>query len=112
MDIEEVPDEDKLTLPVDIYQGLDAYQAGDMLARLGCPQKLISALSRSMVSFWDLFISTGMQTAEINPWRVTPAGNPTPAISRPRSTRPTTSPRSPAWSSPSTRTTARSSRRR
>ncbi len=76
IDIEEVPGEDKLTLPVDIYQGLDAYQAGDILARLGCPQKLISALSRSMISFWDLFISTGMQTAEINPWRVTPGGNP------------------------------------
>jgi succinyl-CoA synthetase beta subunit len=76
LDIEEVPEEQKVTLPVDIYQGLDAYQAGDILARLGCPQKLISALSRSMISFWDLFISTGMQTAEINPWRVTPGGNP------------------------------------
>jgi succinyl-CoA synthetase beta subunit len=76
IDIEEVPSEDKLTLPVDIYQGLDAYQAGDILSRLGCPQKLISALSRSMISFWDLFISTGMQTAEVNPWRVTPGGNP------------------------------------
>ena len=76
VDIEEVPEQEKLTLPVDIYQGLDAYQAGDILTRLGCPQKLISALSRSMISFWDLFISTGMQTAEINPWRVTPGGNP------------------------------------
>ena len=76
LDIEEVPEEQKVTLPVDIYQGLDAYQAGDILAPLGCPQKLISALSRSMISFWDLFISTGMQTAEINPWRVTPGGNP------------------------------------
>jgi succinyl-CoA synthetase beta subunit len=76
IDIEEVAEGEKLTLPVDIYQGLDAYQAGDILARLGCPQKLISALSRSMISFWDLFISTGMQTAEINPWRVSPEGNP------------------------------------
>jgi len=76
IDIEEVPEEQQVTLPVDIYQGLDAYQAGDILARLGCPQKLISALSRSMISFWDLFISTGMQSAEINPWRVTPGGNP------------------------------------
>jgi succinyl-CoA synthetase beta subunit len=76
IDIEEVPEEQKVTLPVDIYRGLDAYQAGDILAPLGCPQKLISALSRCMISFWDLFISTGMQTAEINPWRVTPGGNP------------------------------------
>lgn len=76
MDIEEVPEDRKLTLPVDIYQALDAYQAGDILTRLGCPQKLISSLSRSMISFWDLFVSTGMETAEINPWRITPGGNP------------------------------------
>ncbi|MCX7038645.1 MAG: hypothetical protein NT005_05895, partial [Spirochaetes bacterium] len=76
MDIEEVAEEDKVTLPVDIYKALDAYQAGDILARLGCPQKLISALSRSMISFWDLFVSAGMETAEINPWRITPSGSP------------------------------------
>jgi len=76
IDIEEVPEDQKVTFPVDIYQGLDAYQAGEILTRLGCPQKLISALSRSMISFWDLFISTGMQTAEINPWRITPGSDP------------------------------------
>jgi succinyl-CoA synthetase beta subunit len=76
IDIEAVAEGEKVTIPVDIYRGLDAYQAGDTLARLGCPKKLVSALSRSMISFWDLFISTGMQTAEINPWRVTPGGNP------------------------------------
>ena len=76
MDIEEVPEEDKVTLPVDIYKALDAYQAGDILARLGCPQNLISALSRCMISFWDLFVSAGMETAEINPWRITPSGSP------------------------------------
>lgn len=76
IDIEEVPEDQKVTLPVDIYRGLDAYQASDILARLGCPQKLISGLSRTMISFWDLFISTGMETAEINPWRITPDGRP------------------------------------
>jgi succinyl-CoA synthetase beta subunit len=76
MDIEDVPEEDKVTLPVDIYKALDAYQAGDILSRLGCPQKLISALSRCMISFWDLFVSAGMETAEINPWRITPSGSP------------------------------------
>jgi succinyl-CoA synthetase beta subunit len=76
MDIEQVAEDDKVTIPVDIYKALDAYQAGDVLARLGCPRKLISALSRSMISFWDLFVSTGMETAEINPWRITPEGNP------------------------------------
>ena len=76
MDVEEIPEEDKVTLPVDIYKALDAYQAGDILVKLGCPQNLISALSRSIISFWDLFISAGMEAAEINPWRITPSGSP------------------------------------
>jgi succinyl-CoA synthetase beta subunit len=76
IEIEEVPEDQKATIPVDIYQGLDAYQAGEILTRLGCPQKLISPLSRSMISFWDLFVSTGMETAEINPWRIPPSGSP------------------------------------
>ncbi len=76
VDIEDVADEKKITIPVDIYRGLDAYQAGEVLSKLGCPQNLISILSRSMISFWDLFISTGMESAEINPWIITPEGKP------------------------------------
>lgn len=76
MDIEEVSDKDKITIPVDIFRGLDAYQAGELLAKLGCEKHYISILSRTLVSFWDLFVSTGMQTAEINPWRITPDGKP------------------------------------
>ncbi|HOO46423.1 MAG TPA: hypothetical protein PLM29_09355, partial [Deltaproteobacteria bacterium] len=76
VDIEEVPDDRKVTIPVDIFKGLDAYQAGELLIELGCDQKFISVFSRTLVSFWDLFISTGMQTAEINPWRITPDGRP------------------------------------
>lgn len=76
MDIEEVPDEKKVTISVDIFQGLNAYQASEALEKLGCQKKYISVISRTMVSFWDLFISTGMQTAEINPWRITPSGTP------------------------------------
>lgn len=76
MDIEEVPEDKKLTIPVDIFKGLDAYQASGVLEKLGCKQQFISLLSRTLVSFWDLFISTGMQTAEINPWRVTTEGKP------------------------------------
>jgi succinyl-CoA synthetase beta subunit len=76
MDIEEVAEDKKITIPVDIFRGLDAYQASEILIKLNCEQELISILSRTMVSFWDLFISTGMLTAEINPWRITPAGRP------------------------------------
>lgn len=74
VDIEDVPDNKKVTMPVDIFRGLDAYQAGELLEKLGCEKKLISELSRALVSFWDLFVSTGMLSAEINPWRITPKG--------------------------------------
>ncbi|MBF0430189.1 MAG: hypothetical protein HQK83_02835 [Fibrobacteria bacterium] len=74
MDIEEVPEEKKMTRSVDIFKGLDAYQISEMLEKLKCPQKLISSFSRAVVSLWDMFISTGMQTIEINPWRITPSG--------------------------------------
>lgn len=76
INIEDVPENEKITIPVDIFKGLDAYQASEMLEKLGCDKKYISLLSRTMVSFWDMFISTGMQTAEINPWRITPEGKP------------------------------------
>jgi succinyl-CoA synthetase beta subunit len=74
VDIEEVAEEAKVTIPIDIYRGLDAYQASEILSALNCPKNLNSLLSRLMISFWDLFISTGMEMAEINPWRITPAG--------------------------------------
>ena len=76
MNIEEVPEDRKKTIPVDVYKGLDAYQAGQVLADLGCPRKFISPLSRCFVDFWDLFISNGMRMCEINPWRVTAQGQP------------------------------------
>jgi succinyl-CoA synthetase beta subunit len=76
VDVEKILEEKKVTIPIDIYRGLDAYQASDVLEQLGCPRELISILSRSMVALWDLFISTGLESAEINPWRVTPNGEP------------------------------------
>jgi len=76
MDVESIPDNEKSTIPIDIFAGLDAYQASDILVSLKCPKELISPVSRVMVSFWDLFISTGMESAEINPLRITPEGKP------------------------------------
>ncbi len=76
VDIEEVADDKKVTIPIDIFKGLDAYQASDVLTRLKYPQNLISIMSRTLTNFWDLFISTGMESAEINPWRITPDGKP------------------------------------
>lgn len=76
IDVESIPEKDKVTIPIDIFTGLDAYQASDILVKLKCPRELISPVSRVMVSFWDLFISTGMESAEINPLRITPEGKP------------------------------------
>ena len=74
VDVESIDEADKRTIPIDVFKGLDAYQASAMLDELGCPGPLNSALSRALVNFWDLFINTGMWMAEVNPWRVTPKG--------------------------------------
>ncbi|MFP4055482.1 MAG: ATP-grasp domain-containing protein [Candidatus Brocadiia bacterium] len=76
VDIESVGPEDKRTIPVDVFKGLDAYQASQLLGELGCPQRLISIMSRTLVSFWDMFISTGMRMCEVNPWRLGPDDRP------------------------------------
>ncbi|MBN1809097.1 MAG: hypothetical protein JW909_08505 [Planctomycetes bacterium] len=76
MDIEEAGEDGKARVPVDVYRGLDAYQAGEILEKLGCPKKLVSAFSRSLVDLWDMFISTGMRMCEVNPWRAGPDGKP------------------------------------
>jgi succinyl-CoA synthetase beta subunit len=70
MDVESTPDSEKVTIPVDVFQGLNAYQASEALSKLGLQGKLNSAVARSFVNQWDMFISTGMQSCEINPWRV------------------------------------------
>ena len=71
VDIESIPKSDKITIPVDVFRGLNAYQASETLSKLGLQGKLNSSLARNFVKLWDMFISTGMQTCEINPWRVT-----------------------------------------
>jgi succinyl-CoA synthetase beta subunit len=76
VDIESVGAEGKVTFPVDVFKGLDAYQASDGLTQIGCPNKIISAMSRTLVNLWDMFISTGMRMCEVNPWRVTKGGEP------------------------------------
>ena len=74
VDIESVGEKDKVTIPVDVFKGLNAYQASEALSRLGLDGKLNSSLAMCCVNQWDMFISTGMRTCEINPWRVTQAG--------------------------------------
>ncbi len=74
MDIESVDEKDKVTIPVDVFQGLNAYQASEALSRLGMEGKLNSRLSLVFVKLWDMFTSTGMMSCEVNPWRVTKNG--------------------------------------
>jgi len=76
VDVEDVEDNKKVTFPVDVYKGFNAYQASEILTKLDCPRNVVSALSQALVDFWDLFISTGMRMCEVNPWRITPAGKP------------------------------------
>jgi len=76
MDIEEVDDDRKIILPIDIYKWLDAYQASDLLEKLEYPKDGVSLMSRSLVEFVDMFRSTGMRMCEVNPWRITPDGKP------------------------------------
>lgn len=76
MDVESIPETEKRTFPVDVYQGLDAYQAGDMLEALACPREIISPFARAVVNLWDMFITSGMRMCEVNPWRITPDHRP------------------------------------
>jgi len=76
VDVENVSTEKKNTVPIDVYKGLGAYQASEILERLDCPKKVVSRLSQFMVDFWDMFISTGMRMCEVNPCRITPDGRP------------------------------------
>ncbi len=73
-DIESVAEADKVTIPVDVFRGLNAYQASETLSKLGLQGKLNSSLAVCFVNQWDMFVSTGMQSCEINPWRITKAG--------------------------------------
>lgn len=76
VDVEGITDDSKATVPVDVYKGVGAYQASEILTKLKCPAKLVSTISRMLVEFWDMFISTGMRMCEVNPCRITPKGEP------------------------------------
>jgi succinyl-CoA synthetase beta subunit len=75
VDIEAVDAAAKVTVPLNVFRGLNAYQASEALTKAGLPEgKLSSKLALCLVKQWDMFSATGMQSCEINPWRVTNAG--------------------------------------
>lgn len=74
VDIESVPESSKVTLPVQIFQGLNAYQVSEALSKLGLEGQLNARLARYVVNQWDMFTSCGMLSCEINPWRVMLSG--------------------------------------
>jgi succinyl-CoA synthetase beta subunit len=75
VDIEAVPDSEKASVAVDVFRGLNAYQASEVLSKLGMEGPLNAKMARCLVSQWDMFISMGMLSCEINPWRVTRSGD-------------------------------------
>ncbi|HLA85991.1 MAG TPA: ATP-grasp domain-containing protein [Thermoguttaceae bacterium] len=75
MDIEAVDETKKMTIPVGVYQGLNAYQASEVLSKLGLEGRPNATLARCLVNQWDMFILTGMLSCEVNPWRVTKSGD-------------------------------------
>jgi len=70
VEVETIAEKDKVTVPLNVFQGLNAYQASEALTKLGLKGKLNSKLSIVFVNLWDMFISTGMLSCEVNPWRV------------------------------------------
>ena len=75
VEVESVSESNKATIPVGVFRGLNAYEASEALSALGMEGQLNARLARCLVSQWDMFISTGMLSCEINPWRVTRAGD-------------------------------------
>ena len=74
IDIESVPEPKKTTAAVGVFRGLNAYEASEALSKLGMEGQVNARLARCLVNQWDMFISTGMLSCEINPWRVTRDG--------------------------------------
>jgi len=74
IDVETAPESEKVTIEVHVFRGLNAYQASEALSKLGLEGQLNARLARYLVNQWDMFISTGMLSCEINPWRVTRNG--------------------------------------
>jgi len=75
VEIESVAESAKVTIPVCVFRGLNAYEASEALSTLGLDGQLNANLARCLVNQWDMFILTGMLSCEINPWRVTRAGD-------------------------------------
>ncbi|UDQ99053.1 ATP-grasp domain-containing protein [Lentisphaerota bacterium WC36G] len=72
VDIESLDSSKKRSFVVEnIYNGIDAYQVGGWLGSLKCPKEMISKLAVAIVSLWDMFISCGFMSCEVNPWRIT-----------------------------------------
>ncbi|MBN2218085.1 MAG: hypothetical protein JW719_11990 [Pirellulales bacterium] len=74
VEIEAVDESKKMTIPVGVFRGLNAYEASEVLSKLGLDGRPNATLARCLVAQWDMFISTGMLSCEVNPWRVTQSG--------------------------------------
>jgi len=51
VEVEDVEDNKKVAFPVDVFKGLGAYQASEILSKLDCPKSIVSVFSRILVDF-------------------------------------------------------------
>ena len=75
MDIEELDPREIANVPFDALTGLKAFVVANALSDIGAPREIISPLVQQLPKLWDLVHHYGMTTLELNPIRMTPAGN-------------------------------------
>ncbi len=75
VDIEGVPEEQKVSVDIDPFLGISSFEITNALTKAGCPEEAISPLVQHLPKLWDLYTAFGLTTIEINPIRVKRDGN-------------------------------------
>jgi succinyl-CoA synthetase beta subunit len=74
MDVEDVPEGEIASCPVDVLLGLRAYQCVDLARRAGVPPELFAQVSAMALALYRVFRKYDCRTIEINPVIVTKSG--------------------------------------
>lgn len=70
VDIESLPENQKITVPIEPFIGLKSFSITNSLCDLGCPEEFISPLVQNLPKLWTLFNEYGLTTLELNPIRM------------------------------------------
>jgi succinyl-CoA synthetase beta subunit len=70
VDIESLPADKKITVPIEPFIGLKSFSITNSLCDLGCPEEYISPLVQNLPKLWTLFNDYGLSTLELNPIRM------------------------------------------